>query len=73
MTNKLKYFIGNWKMFGDFGSFKIIREINQCVWNTQNNFFFKSIFRFTTKSIYIIDNFKRTKITEHFPITNEIS
>ena len=29
MTNKLKYFIGNWKMFGDFGSFKIIRKINQ--------------------------------------------
>ena len=29
MTNKLKYFIGNWKMFGDFGSFKIINRINQ--------------------------------------------
>ena len=29
MTNKLKYFIGNWKMFGDFGSFKIIQKINQ--------------------------------------------
>ena len=29
MTNKLKYFIGNWKMFGDFGSFKIIYQINQ--------------------------------------------
>ena len=29
MTNKLKYFIGNWKMFGDFGSFKIIYKINQ--------------------------------------------
>jgi len=29
MTNKLKYFIGNWKMFGDFGSFKIVRKINQ--------------------------------------------
>ena len=28
MTNKLKYFIGNWKMFGDFGSFKIIHKIN---------------------------------------------
>ena len=31
MTNKLKYFIGNWKMFGDFGSFKIIKKINQFV------------------------------------------
>ncbi len=29
MTNKLKYFIGNWKMFGDIGSFKIIYKINQ--------------------------------------------
>ena len=29
MTNKLKYFIGNWKMFGDFNSFKIIYKINQ--------------------------------------------
>ena len=29
MTNKLKYFIGNWKMFGDFGDFKIIHKINQ--------------------------------------------
>ena len=29
MTNKLKYFIGNWKMFGDFSSFKIINKINK--------------------------------------------
>ena len=29
MTNKLKYFIGNWKMFGDINSFKIINKINQ--------------------------------------------
>jgi len=29
MTNKLKYFIGNWKMFGDFNSFKIINKINR--------------------------------------------
>ena len=29
MTNKLKYFIGNWKMFGDFSSLKIINKINQ--------------------------------------------
>ena len=28
MTNKLKYFIGNWKMFGDISSFKIINTIN---------------------------------------------
>ena len=29
MTNKLKYFIGNWKMFGDLTSFKIVYRINQ--------------------------------------------
>ena len=28
MTNKLKYFVGNWKMFGDFASFKIINKIS---------------------------------------------
>ena len=28
MTNK-KYFIGNWKMFGDFNSLKIVKKINQ--------------------------------------------
>ena len=28
MTNKLNYFIGNWKMFGDFRSLKIIYRIN---------------------------------------------
>ena len=28
MTNKLKYFIGNWKMFGDFTSIKIINKVN---------------------------------------------
>ena len=59
MTNKLKYFIGNWKMFGDFGSFKIINKINQfcyksrklfkkkkivlCVPNTLINFFKKKL------------------------------
>tara|TARA_Y100000590_G_scaffold249129_1_gene279939 strand:+ start:178 stop:939 length:762 start_codon:yes stop_codon:yes gene_type:complete len=29
MTNKLKYFIGNWKMFGDFKSIKIIQKIQR--------------------------------------------
>jgi len=32
MTNKFKYFIGNWKMFGDYSSFKIIHQIHRfCV------------------------------------------
>ena len=59
MTNKLKYFIGNWKMFGDFGSFKIIDKINKftkqskslykkkkiilCVPNTLISFFNKKL------------------------------
>jgi triosephosphate isomerase (TIM) len=37
MTNKLKYFIGNWKMFGDFDDFKIIRSINQFIEKDKNN------------------------------------
>jgi len=36
MTNKLKYFIGNWKMFGDFSSFKIIKKINQFSYLSKN-------------------------------------
>jgi triosephosphate isomerase len=32
MTNKLKYFVGNWKMFGDIGSIKILHQISRfCV------------------------------------------
>ena len=58
MTNKLRYFIGNWKMFGDFGSFQIVNKINQfnfrtrkqlkkkiilCVHNTLIHFFKKKL------------------------------
>ena len=59
MTNKLKYFIGNWKMFGDFNSIKIIYQIHQfclrfnkfhkknkivfCVPNTLISFFTKKL------------------------------
>jgi len=35
MTNKLKYFIGNWKMFGDFSSFKIINTINNYCYSSR--------------------------------------
>ena len=54
MTNK-KYFIGNWKMFGDFNSFKIVKKINQfnykfknakvilCVPNTLIHYFHKKL------------------------------
>ena len=66
MTNKLKYFIGNWKMFGDFGSIKIIYQIHRfslgfnkhhkknkivlCVPNTLISFFTKK-FKSTFLSI----------------------
>ena len=43
MTNKLKYFIGNWKMFGDFGSFKIINKISQFSHKSKNLFKKKKI------------------------------
>ena len=58
MTNKLMYFVGNWKMFGDLGSFQIIRKINRfnhkykklnrvkiilCVPNTLIHFFKKKL------------------------------
>ena len=33
MTNKLNYFVGNWKMFGDFRSLKIIYKINSFLSN----------------------------------------
>ena len=38
MTNKLRYFIGNWKMFGDLGSFKIIHNINQFSHKSKNRY-----------------------------------
>ena len=37
MTNKIKYFIGNWKMFGDFGSFKILSNINRFSFKTKKS------------------------------------
>ena len=58
MTNKLKHFIGNWKMFGNLGSFKIVDKINRftaiyqknhkikiilCVPNTLIHFFNKNL------------------------------
>ena len=28
MTNKLRYFIANWKMYGDLPSLKVLKDIN---------------------------------------------
>ena len=35
MTYKYKYFIANWKMFGDFSSFKIINSVNNYIDKTK--------------------------------------
>ena len=37
MTNKLKYFVGNWKMFGDFSSLKIINTVNNYINKIKSN------------------------------------
>ena len=37
MTNKLKYFVGNWKMFGDFSSYKIIHKINRYIYKLKGS------------------------------------
>ena len=66
MTNKLKYFVGNWKMFGHFSSIKIIYQIQHlykkfrlhkkknkiifCVPNTLISYFSKKL---KSKSIII--------------------
>ena len=36
MTNKYKYFIANWKMFGDFSSLKIINSVNNYINKTKS-------------------------------------
>ena len=44
MTNKLIYFVGNWKMFGDFSSYKIINRINKFSVKTKKRLNKKIIF-----------------------------
>jgi len=53
MTNKLKYFIGNWKMFGDFGSFKIINKINIFSYRYRNISKKKIVFCIPNTLIYL--------------------
>ena len=43
MTNKLKYFIGNWKMFGNLQSFPIINRINKFASNFGNSSFKRKV------------------------------
>jgi triosephosphate isomerase len=63
MTNKLKYFVGNWKMFGSYDSLSILRKLHKfyikskknnkivvCVPNTLIDFFNK---KFNSRFIHI--------------------
>ena len=62
MTNKLRYFIGNWKMFGDFGSFKIIHKINQFSHESKNQFKKKIILCVPNTLIYFFKKKLKSKI-----------
>jgi len=62
MTNKLKYFIGNWKMFGDFSSFKIINKIYKFSQKTKKTYKIKIVFCIPST---LISSFKN-KIKKNF-------
>ena len=62
MTNKLRYFVGNWKMFGDIGSFQIINNINKFSYKTKNKFNKKIILCVPNTLIY----FFRKKLKSKF-------
>ena len=57
MTNKLRYFIGNWKMFGDFSDFKIIRTINNFTHKSKKTYKKKKIVMCVPSTL--IYNFKK--------------
>jgi len=62
MTHKYKYFIANWKMFGDFSSLKIINSVNNYIKKikTQRN---KVIFCVPSTLIsYFSNRLKKSKI-----------
>ena len=61
MTNKLKYFIGNWKMFGDFGSFKIINKINIFSYRYRNISKKKIVFCIPNTLIYLFKKKLKSK------------
>jgi triosephosphate isomerase len=61
MTNKLKYFIGNWKMFGDFGSFKIVDKINKFNRQNKHQFNSKIILCVPNTLIYLFDKKLKSK------------
>jgi len=61
MTNKLKYFIGNWKMFGDFGSFKIINKINKFSQKSQQKFNIKTVLCVPTTLLHFFNKKIKSK------------
>jgi len=70
MTNKLKYFIGNWKMFGDFSSFKIIYKINQYIYK-EKNFNKKKITEISAQKK--LESFRKMNKSYKFPSFSTIS
>jgi triosephosphate isomerase (TIM) len=64
MTNKLKHFIGNWKMFGNFGSFKIVDKVNRFVNIYEKNHKIKIVLCVPNTLIYFFNkNLKVKKIS----------
>ena len=61
MTNKLRYFIGNWKMFGDFGSFKIVDKINKFSSKKKHQFNSKIVLCIPNTLIYFFNNKLKSK------------
>ena len=55
MTNKLKYFIGNWKMFGDLTSLKIIKNINDFSLKHKKNYKAKIVLCIPNTLIYFFN------------------
>jgi len=56
MTNRLKYFIGNWKMFGDSTSFSIVNKINQFAYKNKKRFNDKIVLCVPNTLIYFFKN-----------------
>ncbi len=61
MTNKLRYFIGNWKMFGDFRSFKIVDKINKFSGKKKHQFNSKIVLCIPSPLIYFFNNKLKSK------------
>ena len=66
MTNKLKYFIGNWKMFGDFKDFKILNKINQFTYSSRYLLKKKKIIMCVPN--VLLDNFNKKIKSKHISL-----